>query len=163
MKALLVAGGGLGIIPLYRSGLKPALTTIGRGLAREFIGAHYATAEALEVFRDETRQQFHELREFMQTYSGHRELDQNRLATLETKIGLFWKMIETSTADLLHRDDTPQIDVLLEELRDGVLSSDRREVLKRYLEEIERDHDRPRADRYGAVLLRASLIARYDA
>lgn len=101
--------------------------------------------------------QFVEIRTHLQTVMGY----QVRIIELETKMKVFWTMIERSTADLLHRDDTPNIDKLLEKLPADRMSAEERHLLKEYLIEIQNNEERPRSDRYAAILLRASITARF--
>lgn len=105
---------------------------------------------------EEERAAREELATKMQTIMGYSP----RLDSLELKIGLFWSMIQKSTSELLHRDDTPDVDVLLEKLPNGTLTDAELSLLSDYLREIETSETRPRADRVAAIMLRATIEAR---
>ena len=98
---------------------------------------------------------------------SHNKLDaeirknSDRLTSQETKVQVFWNMIEQSTANLLHRDDTPQIDRLLEKLPAENLSPPERKELRHYLEEIRTNKAEPQARRMAAAVLEASITARF--
>lgn len=89
--------------------------------------------------------------------------NEHRLSVLETKIGVFWKIIEEGAAQLLHRDDTPEIDALLDRVRDKKpLSSEERDTLVRYLRQIETDKQRTKGEQTMALIYRAMIVAKYN-
>lgn len=87
---------------------------------------------------------------------------EKRLTALETKISLFWKVIEEGTVQLLHRDDTPKTDMLLDKAADNTLTKEEARELIDELKQIEEDKSRPRGEAAAALMMRAVLVARFD-
>lgn len=126
-----------------------------------WLARKYVTTAAMTAKTDGISNRIAELATIMQTVVGKQEQVMSRLVELETKMEVFWNMIEKSTANLLHRDDTPLIDRLLEKLPAENLTEPERKELLGYLDEIEVSTTRPRADRVAAIMLKASILARY--
>lgn len=120
---------------------------------KELLASERREREEADRIRDAADR---DLRTSVQTWLAHVD----RIKALEVKMDVFWKMIEKSTSEMLHRDDTPDIDRLLEKLPDHQLSSEEEIELIGYLERIEHDNARSRADHVAAILLRAAMTAR---
>lgn len=88
--------------------------------------------------------------------------NESRLTALETKISVFWRVIEEGAVSLLHRDDTPRVDALLEKAAANTLTNVEAKKLIEELREIEQDRTRTKGESTAALLMRAVLIARYD-
>lgn len=88
--------------------------------------------------------------------------NEHRLSVLETKIGVFWKVIEEGAVELLHRDDTPVVDELLHKAAANDLSKEEVIELIEELKIIEGDRTRTKGESTAALLMRAVLVARYD-
>lgn len=86
---------------------------------------------------------------------------EHRLSVLETKIGLFWQIIEKGAVDLLHRDDAPATDKLLERAASNKLTEEERMELVRRLKAIETDPKRSPGESTAALLMRAVLVAKF--
>lgn len=142
-------GAGLGFGFVFSKVLVPAVRF---WLAGECIAKTAFAKNAAEV-----EKQLVDLRTQMQSYV----LVDSRLRDLELKVGVFWEMVEKRLGDLLHRDDTPELDKLLEKLPADNLTEEEREMLAAYLQKIEDDPDCEGGRRVGALLLRASIEARY--
>ncbi len=58
-----------------------------------------------------------------------------RLATLETKIDVYWRSVSMDSARILHQPDPKrrQVDLLLEAFMDGSITDDQRLELRKYL------------------------------
>lgn len=89
--------------------------------------------------------------------------NEHRLSVLETKISLFWTIIEEVALGLLHRDDTPELDMLLAKVSDPHhrLTREEASAVVEHLKEIEVDRSRPRGESAMALLVRAVLVAKY--
>lgn len=101
------------------------------------------------------------IRELIQPWFLKVEQNGNRLTRVETQMELFWKSLEKSMANMLHRDDTPNIDRLLEKLPVENLTEEELKEFMQHLEQIENDSRADQGRRAGAALLRASITARY--
>lgn len=141
--------GGLSVGFVFSKVLVPAVRW---WLARECIGK-----AAFAEHGQRVDQHLTELRTQMQSYV----LVDGRLRDLEMKVDIFWKVAEKRLGDLLHRDDTPELDELLEKLPADNLSPEERERLKAHLREIEDDPEYSEGRRVAALILRASIEARY--
>lgn len=79
-----------------------------------------------------------------------------RIKDLEVKIGLFWKIVEQEIPKILHSPHTPEIDVLLEKVMGGNITSDEAYELKCKLKgELDTETDKTRV--ISMILLMARL------
>lgn len=85
-----------------------------------------------------------------------------KLNQIEVKVGVFWSIIEKEAAHMLHRDDTPEIDRLLDRLIDPRVEMDAEElgVLAKYMDDIKKDKNRSSGEQTAAILLKAAVFAR---
>jgi hypothetical protein len=81
---------------------------------------------------------------------------QGRLATLEVKTEVFWKSLEKSLPNILHSPHTPEMDKLLEKMRDFGLDKCESIMLKKMIEE-EVGIGMPEVKQIGAALIVARL------
>jgi hypothetical protein len=178
VKVFLIAAGGIGAWPLYKNVLKPLGRTLIRAMVRDYLNKEYCKqqdfnelAAGFDEFKDEVNALSHyhndQLKARVADLATQMQNFLARVVEIETKVAVFWKMIEKSTADLLHRDDTPNIDRLLEKLPAENLTDPERRELLGYLEKIEKgegeERHRPEGRRTGAALLRASIVSRFYA
>jgi hypothetical protein len=93
-------------------------------------------------------------------------------AAMQKQVELFWSIVQKSMADLLHSPHTPEMDILLDRLKDGELDHDgvikllclldeETEVLKKNAELKLVDANKPRL--FGIALLKAGLLSRLGA
>ena len=81
----------------------------------------------------------------------------NRLTKLETQMQPFWNLIERELPKIIHSPHTPEIDILLEKMIEGVLTRDEAIDLKFKLKE---EMEIPDVAKKLAIVL---IIARLDA
>lgn len=144
----LLIGGGLSIV---------VIPAVQHWLLRE-----YSTKDEEKEFHKQVKKSLADLRTDMQTWLAKQDDNHTRLVDLEVKVGVFWRMVERSTADMLHRDDDAyHIDDLLERLPAENLTPEERGTLVGVLHDIEKSGDVTDGQRVAAVLLRASIYARY--
>lgn len=135
------------------------ITAIVIPAIKHWLGKEYATKETLKEIKDSLEKNIVSLRTEFVRWVDRLERNSERINTLETKIELFWGMVEKNLATMLHRDDTPDIDVLLDKVRDDTINDAEREALVEALKDIEND-GRRQNDRYAALMLRSMIEAR---
>lgn len=79
-----------------------------------------------------------------------------RLTTLETRVSLFWKMMETKAAEILHKPIHYERDALIEKYLDGCLSEEEMGCFVEMLQAISDDKEN---ESEGARLSAAHLLA----
>ncbi len=85
-----------------------------------------------------------------------------RLLKLETQMALFWGVVEKHMATLLHSDNTPELDSLLDALRDGNINRTQMFKLRTMLQsEITANVQHNPKDN-GRILTMAFLLARLE-
>lgn len=85
----------------------------------------------------------------------------NRITTLETKISLYWKMIEDQTSKMLHSPHRPILDRLLEKnQKDGLTKAEATQLVDLLQKLIDTEELSP-DERTSALMLMAVTAAKY--
>ncbi len=67
---------------------------------------------------------------FIFQYFGFISRLMERVTKLETKIELFWGVVQKQMIDIMHSPHTPELDLLLDELQDNCLNLEKAHKLK---------------------------------
>lgn len=59
--------------------------------------------------------------------------EEKRISTLETKMGLFWNLVEKNFPKILHSPHTPSLDTLLDKMSERTLNLDEAQDLREQL------------------------------
>lgn len=85
----------------------------------------------------------------------------NRITTLETKISLYWNMIEDQTSKMLHSPHRPALDRLLEKTRKEGLTQVEATQLVDLLQKLIDTEELSSDERTSALMLMAVTAAKY--
>jgi hypothetical protein len=85
----------------------------------------------------------------------------NRVTTLETKISLFWGLMEKQAATILHHPITPDRDKLIDGYLEGELSSEELQEFVHLLDSIVKDNNQSSGERMAAAFLLASIYNKH--
>lgn len=90
---------------------------------------------------------------------------ENRLASLETKVDLFWRNVSVDAAKILHSPDPAKArqDYLLEQFMAETITIDEVAELVELLETLLSDHDSRPGDRLAASVVLNAVTVRYAA
>jgi hypothetical protein len=89
----------------------------------------------------------------------------SEIATLKTQIGVFWKVVETNVASMLHKPTHIERDHLLEKMRDRQPMSEAecKRLIELLSDIVEEREPTTAGERIGAVLLMARLESKLAA
>ncbi len=97
--------------------------------------------------------------------SGYSKITENRLASLETKVDLFWRNLSVDAAKILHSPDPAKArqDALLERFMDETIEPDEVTELVTLLEAILHEHDAQPGQRLAASVVLQAVQVRFGA
>lgn len=119
----------------------------------------------LEKIEDRNKQEEQwrvELVNRMTRWVDKQEKNNDRLMELETKMSVFWNMVEKTAVGLLHKDDDKLgLDHLLDKLPPDRMTRDERRALVEKLGIVEHSQESTTEEQFSAGVLRAAVVARY--
>jgi len=89
---------------------------------------------------------------------------EGRVSSIETKVNVFWKVVESNALEILHHPDRPELDAAIdqrkESLTKGVSKLEQTQVYIEKLQAAIEDTRLSPGDRMAATMLLATAIAR---
>jgi hypothetical protein len=85
----------------------------------------------------------------------------DRLKEVETKVGLFWSMMEQHAAAILHHPITPDRDKLIDGYLAGTLSTDDAKLFAKDLNSLISDPSQASGERLAASFMLTAVIHKY--
>lgn len=87
---------------------------------------------------------------------------ERRMADMEAKTGLFWKIVEQQALQILHHPTRHELDDLLDRYAVGKMNNNQAAQLVEMLMDIAHDDQLPAREISSALLLAACIQARYN-